>query len=91
MRGGLEHEPQARCVVLVLARARFERALAIARRQRARSWELRAASSLARLWRDRGKRGPARHLLAPVLGAFTDGFDTLDVREAAALLGDLRS
>ena len=67
----------------------FERALAIARQQQAKSWELRAATSMARLWRDQGKRDEARELLAPVHGWFTEGFDTLDLKEAEALLGEL--
>jgi predicted ATPase len=71
------------------AEAYFERALAVARMQQAKSWELRAAMSMARLWRDRGKRDEARDLLAPVYGWFTEGFDTLDLKEAKALLGEL--
>jgi predicted ATPase len=71
------------------AEACFERALAIARQQRARSWELRAAMSVARLWRDQGKPQQARELLAPVYGWFTEGFDTRDLKEAKALLGTL--
>jgi predicted ATPase len=67
----------------------FERALAVARRQQAKSWELRAAMSLARLWRDQGKPQQARKLLAPVYGWFTEGFDTLDLKEAKALLEQL--
>ena len=67
----------------------FERALAIAREQKAKSWELRAAMSMARLWRDQGKRQQARDLLAPVYGWFTEGFDTLDLKEAKALLDEL--
>jgi class 3 adenylate cyclase/tetratricopeptide (TPR) repeat protein len=67
----------------------FERALAVARPQQAKSWELRAAMSLARLWRDQGKRDEARDLLAPVYGWFTEGFDTLDLMEAKALLDEL--
>lgn len=55
-------------------------------RQQARSWELRAATSLARLWRDQGKRGEAHDLLAPLYGWFTEGFDPLDLKEARALL-----
>jgi predicted ATPase len=68
------------------AEAHFERALAIARQQQAKSWELRASTSLARLWRDQGKRDEARDLLAPVYGWFTEGFDTRDLKEAKALL-----
>ena len=69
--------------------AYFERALAVARQQQAKSWELRAAMSLARLWRDQGKVQQARELLAPVYGWFTEGFDTLDLKEAKALLEEL--
>jgi predicted ATPase len=71
------------------AEAYFDRALAVARRQQAKSWELRAAMSMARLWRDQGKRDEARDLLAPVYGWFTEGFDTLDLKEAKALLDEL--
>ena len=71
------------------AQAYFERALAVAREQQAKSWELRAAMSMARLWRDQGKPQQARELLAPVYGWFTEGFDTLDLKEAKALLGEL--
>jgi len=67
----------------------FERALAVARQQQAKSWELRAAMSLARLWRDQGKVRQARELLAPVYGWFTEGFDTRDLTEAKTLLGEL--
>ena len=73
------------------AEACFERALAVARAQQAKSWELRAAMSMARLWRDQGKRDEARDLLAPVYGWFTEGFDTLDLKEAKALLDELSS
>jgi len=73
------------------AEAYFERALAVARAQQAKSWELRAATSLAQLWRDQGKRGEARDLLASVYGWFTEGFDTLDLKEAKALLDRLAS
>ena len=69
--------------------AYFERALTVARRQQAKSWELRAAMSMARLWRDQGKRKEARDLLAPVYGWFTEGFDTVDLKEAKALLDEL--
>ena len=73
------------------ARARdyFEHALAVARQQQAKSWELRAAMSLARLWRDQGKVQKARELLAPVYGWFTEGFDTRDLKEAKVLLDQL--
>jgi class 3 adenylate cyclase/predicted ATPase len=67
----------------------FDRALAVARKQQAKSWELRAAMSMARLWRDQGKRDEARDLLTPVYGWFTEGFDTLDLKEAKALLDAL--
>jgi predicted ATPase len=68
----------------------LEHALAIARKQQAKSWELRAAMSMARLWRDQGKRQQAHDLLAPVYGWFTEGFDTLDLKEAKALFEELR-
>ena len=71
------------------AQANFEGALAVARQQQAKSWELRAAMSFARLWRDQGKRVEARDLLAPVYDWFTEGFDTLDLKEAKALLDAL--
>src|SRR5262249_11787914 len=73
----------------VKAEAYFERALAVARQQQAKSWELRAAMSLARLWRDQGKVQQARELLAPVYGWFTEGFDTRDLKEAKVLLEEL--
>jgi predicted ATPase len=69
----------------------FNRALAVARQQQAKSWELRASMSLARLWRDQGKPQQARELLAPVYGWFTEGFDTRDLKEAKALLDQLAS
>jgi predicted ATPase len=67
----------------------FERSLAVARQQQAKSWELRAAMSMARLRCDQGKRDEARELLAPVYGWFTEGFDTLDLKEAKELLDEL--
>ena len=71
------------------AEAYFNRALSVARQQQAKSWELRAAMSMARLWRDQGKRDEARELLAPVYGWFTEGFGTLDLKDAKALLDEL--
>ena len=73
------------------AESYFERALAVARQQQAKSWELRAAMSLARLWHDQGKPQQAREMLAPVYGWFTEGFDTRDLKEAKALLEELAS
>jgi predicted ATPase len=72
------------------AEAYFERALAVARAQQAKSWELRASVSLARLRRDQGKRNEARDLLAPVYHWFTEGFDTRDLKEAKGLLNELQ-
>jgi hypothetical protein len=80
----LSPEPEA-----TKAQAYFERVLSVARQQQAKSWELRAAMSLARLWRDQGKVQQARELLAPVYGWFTEGFETLDLEEAKALLNEL--
>jgi predicted ATPase len=71
------------------AEACFERALAISCQQQAKSLELRAAMSLARLWRDQGRPQQARELLAPVYGWFTEGFDARDLKEAKALLEEL--
>jgi predicted negative regulator of RcsB-dependent stress response len=68
------------------AEACFQQALAVARRQQAKSWELRAAMSLSRLWQQQGKRTEARELLAPVYGWFTEGFDTADLQDAKVLL-----
>ena len=68
----------------------FARALTIARSQRAKSWELRAATSLARVLRDHGERDNGRELLEPVYGSFTERFATRDLREANALLDELR-
>jgi predicted ATPase len=68
------------------AEAYFERAFGVARQQQAKSWELRASMSLARLWRDQGKGLQARELLAPVYSWFTEGFETRDLKEAKSLL-----
>ena len=73
------------------AEAYFERALMVARKQQAKSWELRAAMSMAQLWRDQGKQDEARDLLTPVYGWFTEGFDTRDLKEAKALIEELRA
>jgi predicted ATPase len=67
----------------------FHQALAVARRQQAKSWELRAATSLSRLWQQQGKRDTARRLLEPIYDWFTEGFDTTDLQEARALLEEL--
>jgi len=67
----------------------FRQAIEVSSEQRARMLELRAATSLARLWSDRGKNAEARDLLAPIYGWFTEGFETLDLKEARMLLDDL--
>ena len=71
------------------AEACLQQALTVARRQQAKSLELRAAMSLARLWQQQGKRAEARELLAPIYGWFTEGFETADLQEAQALLEGL--
>ena len=73
------------------AEAHFERALTVARSQQAKSWELRAATSLARLWLEHGRRDEARDLLSPVYGWFTEGFDMLDLKDAKTLLNELQA
>ena len=73
------------------AEMRFRRALEVARRQDAKMWELRAASSLGRLWASQGEQQKAHDLLAPIYGWFTEGFDTTDLKEAKALLDELQS
>jgi DNA-binding SARP family transcriptional activator/predicted ATPase len=73
----------------VEADASFRKAVEVARRQSARSWELRATTSLARLWQSQGRVGEARQILAEIYGWFTEGFDTSDLREAASLLEEL--
>ena len=70
----------------VEAEACFQKALEVARRQEAKSWELRATMSLGRLWQQQGKPGEARQLLTEVYTWFTEGFDTADLREARTLL-----
>ena len=71
------------------AEQNYRRALAVAERQGAKTFGLRAATCLARLWRDQGKRAQARDLFAPVYGSFTEGFDTPVLRDARALLDQL--
>ena len=71
------------------AETHFSHALAVARKQQAKSWELRAATSLARLWHDRGERNKARDLLAPAYGWFSEGLQTLDLKQAKSLLDQL--
>jgi predicted ATPase len=71
------------------AEASFRDAIAVASKQQAKLFELRASTSLSRLWCDRGKRTEARELLAPVYGWFTEGFDTHDLKEAKALLDEV--
>jgi predicted ATPase len=73
----------------VNAEVQYGRALTLARAQSARMWELRAATGLARLWRGAGRLDDARALLAPVLGGFTEGFDTPDLMEGQATLNKL--
>jgi predicted ATPase len=68
----------------------YREAIAVARRQQAKSLELRAATRLARMWGDQGRRAETRDLLAPIYGRFTEGFETPDLKEAKALLDELR-
>jgi predicted ATPase len=83
------HSATANTPVAVEAEACYHRALDIARQQQARSLELRAAVSLARLWQQQGKIAEAGTLLAPIYGWFAEGFDTADLQEAKALLDEL--
>jgi predicted ATPase len=71
------------------AEAYFQKAIDIARQQQAKSWELRASTSLARLWQQQGKTTEAHQMLAEIYNWFTEGFDTKDLREAQALLQEL--
>ncbi len=75
----------------VQAEACFHEALDVARDQKAKSWELRSAMSLSRLWQQQSKRDEARELLAPVYEWFTEGFDTADLKDAKALLDELNA
>jgi predicted ATPase len=76
-------------LLTIPAAASLHQAIAVARRRRAKLWELRAATSLTRLWRDQGKCAQARDLLAPVYNWFTEGFDTPVLKDAKALLDEL--
>lgn len=69
----------------------FQQAIEIARQQSAKSWELRATTSLARLWQRQGKKAEARQMLAEIYGWFTEGFDTANLKDAKALLEELQS
>ena len=69
----------------------FRKAIEVAQKQQAKSWELRAATSLARLWQGQGKTKEARELLAPIYNWFTEGFETADLKDAKALLDELSS
>ena len=77
--------------VVSQAAACFSQSIKIAQRQKAQSWELRATMSLARLYQDRGRQGEARSLLAAIYDRFTEGFETMDLREAKALLDELEA
>ena len=81
------HGPKS--TVVEKAEGCFQQALTVARGQQAKSWELRAALSLSRLWQQQGKCAEASALLAPIYGWFTEGFDTADLQEAKALLEEL--
>ena len=87
------HRMYGECLIasgdLASAESRFNRALSVSRLQHAKLWEIRAATSLARLWRDQGKRVEAHDLLAPIYGWFTEGFDTPLLRDAKTLLDEL--
>jgi predicted ATPase len=74
-----------------MAQVHYDRALPLAREQKAKSWELRAAMSVARLWSDRGRRREALDLLVPIRGWFSDGFATPDLKEADTLLAEMAS
>ena len=92
LKGELTLQSQAvsqQSIVVEEAEASFHKALDIARAQEAKSWELRAATSLARLWQQQGKTQEARDLLAPVYNWFTEGFDTADLKDAKALIAEL--
>jgi predicted ATPase len=81
--------PETPASIQAEAETCFRQALDIARRQQAKSWELRAALSLSRLWQHQGRRAEANELLVPIYGWFTEGFDTADLQEAKVLLDEL--
>jgi predicted ATPase len=87
------HRVHGECLIacddLAAAESRFQRSLSVAQRQSAKLWEIHAATSLARLWRDQGRRVEGHELLAPVHGWFTEGFDTPVLQNAKALLDEL--
>nr|ART36305.1 C584 [uncultured bacterium] len=85
--GGASADPDR--TVVALAEDCFNEAIKIAQQQKAKSWELRAVMSLARLYQNRGKQAKARHLVTQIYDRFTEGFDTVDLREARALLDEL--
>jgi len=83
----IAHNPNAQVETETL----FRRAIAVAQTQDAKAWELRAATSLARLWRQQGRCVDARGVLAPIYGSFTEGIETPDLKDAEALLDELPS
>jgi predicted ATPase len=89
LQGGQRPTAQGTAQTVAEAEQRLRQALTVARRQQAKSLELRAAMSLSRLWQQQGKRAEARELLAPIYGWFTEGFDTADLQDAKVLLEEL--
>jgi len=89
LQGGIRPKAQGTEPKVAEAEQRLRQALAVAHRQQAKALELRAAMSLSRLWQQQGKQAEARALLAPIYGWFTEGFDTVDLQEAKALLEEL--
>jgi predicted ATPase len=89
LQAGNRPQGQGARPMLAEAESCFQQALTVARRQHAKSWELRAALSLSRLWQQQGQRDKAYTLLAPIYGWFTEGFDTADLQEAKVLLDEL--
>jgi predicted ATPase len=85
------HRVAGEIALMLIRPISLSRALLLAQKQQAKSWELRTAMSMARLWCDQGKRDEARDLLAPVYGWFTEGFGTRDLKDAKALFDELAS